>query len=813
MYRTTPCAYTPFARYHRKICRSKRNLMQKLPVALIVCGALFVSACPSSTPPPPPTVTLTEFQPNIGRGGRSVAISVYAGDYTHVAVAASESGGLFRTSDGGQTWSHVDSLPAFRMSDVAFVPPVFINPHIVIATAEHDFNPDPQANQGGIWASTDGGATWTHIVLPSPCSSTPTSGWGIAYGPFDEVYVATDCGLLVNRNVGRSADWTQTGYWSILNQSAMMSVTAAYSASGANVIDVCLQGGGHQRWTSGPGGGAWSPVHRGPGCQSPHSIAASPSNLNVLFATSAGSCWNGSTLLESDDGGSTWPINLQACSTSGRPPFVTTHAPVDHNPDHFDLYYSGRQTTCSYAATGQHCAANTNDSWGFIPAVPNTNMNHDINGIALSPYSDNCAIYEVSDFGVLKMGGASPGNPCGDVAAWTVISNAAAGFGALQIYSIAGLIIWPVSGGGINVSGRTNLFIGTMDNMEWAVADTPTPTAKWQGWGTEGSFLQVLNNDSLSDQVSDYRLNFVDFGDPAGWRAQTIVPDLANGTWANPQQWTGASPPGNGAPSFLVAPHTYVEWSGSTGFDPQPENLPNVLYLTQNNGQSWTAVGNLPSNLQPFNRIQVANTLTGLGLVAYEVVKDPNNNGGIAMLAHFLPPPSSPGSFHVQTLGGTNSRGLRSGLISVGGTCFGLGAWYCAPVFSADPKDYGHLYVSDDVQRFVAVSHDAGETWSEDIGLTNLITAGGTSMEDSIGNSQVHVFAFDPVNSSHILVGTDQAGIFASANGGLTWSALPNTARATAITSFFFDDRTNTVFVGTYGRGLWKLTLDWTTVH
>ena len=56
-------------------------------------------------------------------------------------------------------------------------------------------------------------------------------------------------------------------------------------------------------------------------------------------------------------------------------------------------------------------------------------------------------------------------------------------------------------------------------------------------------------------------------------------------------------------------------------------------------------------------------------------------------------------------------------------------------------------------------------------------------------------------------------GHLASADGGMTWSALPNTTRATAITSFFFDDRTNTIFVGTYGRGLWKLSVDWITVH
>ena len=254
----------------------------------------------------------------------------------------------------------------------------------------------------------------------------------------------------MNRSVA-SANWAQTSNWSILNSAGMMSVIAGYSTSGANVIDVCLQGGGHQRWTSGPGAG-WSPVHSGPGCQSSHSIAASPSNLNVLFATSFGSCWNGSTLLESDDGGSTWPIDLHACSFSGRPPFVATHAPVDQNPAHFDLYYSGRQTTCSNTATGERCPANTNDSWAFIPNVPNTNLNHDINGIALSPYPDNCALYEVSDFGVLKMGGASTASPCGNAAAWTLISNASAGFGALQIYDIAGQMRqW----GSSSPSGRT----------------------------------------------------------------------------------------------------------------------------------------------------------------------------------------------------------------------------------------------------------------------------------------------------------------------------------------------------------------------
>lgn len=761
----------------------------------IVSGALFLAGCS-----PPPTATLTEFQPNTGRGGRAVAISVYTGD-TQVAIAAGESGGLFQTKDGGQTWSHIDSLPAFRMSDVAFVPPVFTNPHVVIATAVGDANPNAQANQGGIWASSDGGVTWTHVVLPGSCANVPMSGYGIAFVATANVYVATDCGLLVNASVG-TANWTQQSNWRNLYPAGLMSVSAQISVTGATagamIIDVCRQGGGHDR--SQDSGRTWIGVDSGPDCQSSHSIAVSPAESNVVFATS------GSTVLESDNGGASgsW-FDLKAGSTSTRPRFVATHRSADQIRTHFDLYFSGRQITCSGSAPSQRCPAD-NGSWIFLPNVPNTNLNHDINGIAFDPWSSNCAMFEVSDFGVLKKGPPTSSAPCGDLAAWTLISNSWKGFGALQLYSIAGKAQSPTVG----LSGYTTIAIGTMDNMEWVIHDDGGGTG-WNGFGVEGSFFQVVDANVGPVQPPNFEFHGVDFGG-GGFAAFKVLPDFSGG-WGNPQSWTNLSPPGNGAPSFYVAHNTYVEWSGSTAFDSEPGNLPHVLYLTQDDGQSWVPIGTLPSNITAFNGLQVAQTPGGGGLTIYDMVTDANGNQGLAKLVRFLPPPASPAPFTFPTLGGTNDLGSPSNLKAIWGNCFGQDSWYCAPVFAADPNNYSHLYAADSTQKFVAVSNDAGETWREDVGLTNLITAAGGSMTDSTGNSQVHVFSFDPGNSSHILVGTDQAGIFASADGGVTWRALPNTAKATAITSFFFDDRTNTIFVGTYGRGLWKLVVDWTTVH
>jgi hypothetical protein len=68
---------------------------------------------PNVPPPPPPDPpSVTPFQPNIKWGGRTVAIDVNPAN-TAIAVAASESGGLFLTTDSGATWSHIDSLPPF----------------------------------------------------------------------------------------------------------------------------------------------------------------------------------------------------------------------------------------------------------------------------------------------------------------------------------------------------------------------------------------------------------------------------------------------------------------------------------------------------------------------------------------------------------------------------------------------------------------------------------------------------------------------------------------------------------------------------
>ena len=85
-------------------------------------------------------------------------------------------------------------------------------------------------------------------------------------------------------------------------------------------------------------------------------------------------------MLKSDDGGLTWPV-VKSGSSSGRPLYVATNFPMDQVSSHFDVYFAGQQATCSSAGTGPHCPTDP-AKWNFIP---NSSLNHDINGIAFNP--------------------------------------------------------------------------------------------------------------------------------------------------------------------------------------------------------------------------------------------------------------------------------------------------------------------------------------------------------------------------------------------------------------------------------------------
>jgi hypothetical protein len=116
------------------------------------------------------------------------------------------------------------------------------------------------------------------------------------------------------------------------------------------------------------------------------------------------------------------------------------------------------------------------------------------------------------------------------------------------------------------------------------------------------------------------------------------------------------------------------------------------------------------------------------------------------------------------------------------------------------------------------VSHDAGASWQPDTALTDLITNAGAfpytsllgyplSVMFPIGQvGQPSAIAFDP-GSQTVVVGTRTAGIFASFDDGHTWTEVPGSEQIPRAAGFFFDDRTGAIYVGSSGRGLWRINI------
>jgi photosystem II stability/assembly factor-like uncharacterized protein len=96
------------------------------------------------------------------RGGRVVAVAGVPGDSTTFYFGA-VNGGIWKTTDAGVVWAPIfDGQPVASIGALAVAPS---DPKIIYAgTGETDIRSDLSSGNG-VYKSTDGGATWSHIGL------------------------------------------------------------------------------------------------------------------------------------------------------------------------------------------------------------------------------------------------------------------------------------------------------------------------------------------------------------------------------------------------------------------------------------------------------------------------------------------------------------------------------------------------------------------------------------------------------------------------------------------------------------------------
>lgn len=770
------------------------------------------------------TATIQEINPNQSSlhpsdpdgasGGRVNGLGSVAGDNT-TFYAASERGGLYKSTDTGRTWTRLDRhLPNFTV-DVKVDPS---NGARVYATSFYDGRVN---SLGGINVSTDGGTTWAKPATATPpvgtCSDArrlQPSAFGIAIDPGNpqNVYIGTNCGLAISNTSGAT--------WSFVDPDGvgLASTISDVIVHGGGIIDLC---GSQGHWRSTNGGGLWTTAVAGPPLPGGQcSIAASPDEPNVLLATVQSAVW------ESDDGGSSWTnLGTPDSVQQGRIPFVRVNKRSDGpgGVQLFDLWYGDVRLfragcTSNPAGGGLRCpVANavplpippppTPAGWAG-PFTRSVGGHDDVGDVVFDTTVavDACPVLLSSDGGVyFNTRSTSPG--CHSPA-W-------------QQPNVTPHATWLWSMDGADQAGDAaeDLYFGLQDNGSYGATDAGAASPTWTNRDCCDVFdfaaeparaLYTFCCTGPRATVLERRGAGLSGGgavaDPASYPADGLLPGfifpdildrfgaaqyvlLSSDCFTFPN---GLDDDGDGAID------EGDETQGCTGVNGGDGGV----FITTNAGSSpinWIELGNAT---EPPGGGCAAQAATSAGVPTFYVQSVSCDGSFGGQLRRFV---------------GTNPAGAWAAVNLPSG---GVG------IFAVDPNNPNRLAASEisgpNSPRML-VTTDGGTTWNSVPELDDRMIGSGAFRYRTLGNdgglgtyTQPTLFSFDPADSNIMVAGGADSGVFVSADAGEDWhlvtdpidsgnSGIPHIPRPRY--AYFDHEPSNRVnlYVGSEGRGVWRI--------
>ena len=607
--------------------------------------------------------------------------------------------GLYRSKDGGDTWDSVGLATSGAFGRIAVDPS---DPKRVFAAASGNlFVP---GGQRGLFLSEDGGDTWRPVLL----GQTATTGAvDISIDPVDPKNILV-------------AMWDHT----------RLPTHRVYGGAGSGV------------WRSTDGGESFTEVALPHGLPEEEigriGVAFAPSDPDRAYAVIANRL-NGSGvgLFRSDDGGATWTKTEAAVSALSQSTYGWWFGKVWVDPTNADrLFVAGLELVESTDA-GDRFAAHSNTTVGVATGLHYGVVPHaDQHAMAWDPSIPN-RVYLGNDGGVYRSdNGGRPGSWIGGISqGWT------------QHYSV-----------GVSRQNPNRVVSGLQDNMcqRNYIAGNQNQQ-QWLKYGLCGDGLQTLINpedDNMAFGCAQYGGNCSRTVDGGG----AFIP--LGGTSGRHGWW---------APMVFDPNNADIMYKGS-----------NTLFRSTNNGDSWTAIS---EDLSTDPEQQDANT-------GYRIF------GTITSIAVAK---TDPNTILVGTDEGllwkTTDLGAEWTLLSDGDEENDLpGTWVTR--VAIDPTDANVVYATFSSFRngsdaaHVVRSTDGGLTWSDISG--NLPVA---PVNDIV-----------IVKDGGLAVGTD-VGVFLSRDLGTTWLQVGSDLPIVVVPDLEYHEGTNTLTAATFGQGVQRVTL------
>ncbi|MFB6232047.1 MAG: hypothetical protein ABEL04_12925, partial [Salinibacter sp.] len=684
-------------------------------------------------------------------GGRIHDVEARPGDPSTI-YAATASGGLWKTTNKGTTWQPLfDDQPVSTFGDVALAPS---NRRVVWAGTGEQNNRQSSAWGNGVYRSTDGGQTWTHLGLedtrhigrikvhPKDPDVAYVAALGNLWAPSDArgVYKTTDGGetwtkvLFVNEHTGVVDLAMHPDDPDVLYAAAYQRLRRTWGFNGGG------PGSGIYKTTD--GGDSWSELTNGiPGGDKGRiglaTTPAAPSRVYALVQHAE----EGGTYRSSDAGASWTKVN----DLNPRPMYYShiVAGPVDAD-------------RVFVMATEFYMSEDAGKTFTQMPTRPSydVGVHSDHHSLWIDP-GDPEHFYLAGDAGLHESWDRGR--------TYRRINNLPIG----QFYAI-----------GTDMRTPYRVYGGMQDNHSWM---GPSATRRWKGI-IDDDWKQIGFGDGMYQQVAGPRAVFVGSQNGDVSRVDPVTGDnMAVGPMA---------PEGENYRFDWVTPTHVSRHDSSTVYLGG-----NRLFISRDKGARWTRTKDLTKDI---NR----DSLSLMGVPGHKgMLSKHDGTASYSEITTIAESPLSPdilwvgtddGNVQVSRDGGESWTEVGSNIDAVGDTTYVSRA-----LASAAGK--GIAYVTLDGHRhgdfspYVFKTTDFGQTWTK-------ITDGLTTKNAG----SVNVIVEHPDNPNVLFLGTEHA-LFVSTTAGQQWTEVDSGLPTTLYDDLKIHPREKDLVVGTHGRSLWIL--------